>query len=143
MATGDPAEEIRKLAKDLGKIPPELRKAIRPALKAAAEPIAADARRRASWSRRIPAAITLGVRVSARNPGVYVRARQARAPIARMYEGITGSRAFRHPLFGNRKRWIAQATRPYLAPAAEAGMGGVLDAAAAAVDQVAREQGFR
>ncbi|MEV4180184.1 HK97 gp10 family phage protein [Streptosporangium canum] len=143
MATGNPAEEIRKLIGDLGKIPPELRKALRPALKGAAEPIAADARGRASWSRRIPSAITLSVRLSKRNPGVSIRVRQTRAPHGRPLEGITGATKVRHPVFGHRDRWVIQATKPYLAPAAEAGIEEVLGAAAQAVDQVAREQGFR
>ncbi|GAA4221537.1 hypothetical protein FHR32_005130 [Streptosporangium album] len=143
MATGDPAEEIRKLINDLGKIPPELRKALRPALKGAAEPIVADARGRASWSGRIPGAITLSVRLSKRNPGVSIRVRQTKAPHGRPWEGITGATSFKHPVFGHRDRWVTQATQPYLAPAAAAGTDDVLDAAAQTVDQVAREAGFR
>lgn len=156
----DPAEEIRKLIKDLGKIPQELRTALRPALKAASEPIAADARGRASWSRHIPSAITLSVRLSKRSPGVSIRVRQTRAPAGRAYEGITGAIDFRHPVFArrnqwsrrpgrrlvariNQTRWVVQKTRPYLAPAAEAGTDEVLIAAAQTVDQVARELGFR
>ncbi|MEV4096971.1 HK97 gp10 family phage protein [Streptosporangium saharense] len=143
MATGDLSEEIRKLVKDLGKIPPELRKQLRPALKAAAEPIVTDARGRASWSMRIPGAITLSVRMGARNPGVSLRVRRAKAPHGRPYEGITGRTSLRHPVFGHRDRWVTQPTKSFLAPAAEAGMDGVLGATAAVVDQVAREQGFR
>lgn len=140
---GDPAEEIRKLIVDLGRIPQELRTALRPALKAAAEPIVADARGRASWSRQIPGAITLSVRLSRRNPGVSIRVRQTKAPAGRAYEGITGATSFRHPVFGHRDRWVTPATRPYLAPAAEAGTDEVLVAAAQTVDQVARDLGFR
>lgn len=142
MAAGDPAGEIRKLIKDLGKIPPELRKALRPALKAAAAPIVADARGRASWSKRIPSAITLSVRLSQRRPGVSIQVRRAKAPHGRTYEGITGAAGFEHPVFG-RDRTVSQAVRPYLAPAVEAGTDEVLDAVAQTVDRVAREQGFR
>jgi hypothetical protein len=138
----DPADAIRALRNEVGKIEPELRKALRPALKAAAEPIATDARGRASWSTRIPRAMSVGVRFS-RNPGVYIRVRRAVAPHGRPYEGIRGNASFRHPVFGHRDRWVSQATKSYLAPAGEAGMDGVLTAAAETVDEVARNLGFR
>ncbi|WP_433520143.1 HK97 gp10 family phage protein (plasmid) [Nonomuraea sp. CA-143628] len=139
----DPSQEIRKLAKELDGIPKELRKRLRPALKVAAEPIVADAKGRASWSTRIPRAISLSVRFSQRDPGVSIRVRSKVAPHGRPYEGITGNAAFRHPVFGHRDRWVSQETRSYLVPAAEAGMDGALAATVEVVDQVAREQGFR
>lgn len=139
----NPAEEIRRLAEDLGKIPPELRKQLRPGLKAAAEPIAADARGRASWSTRIPRAISLSVRLGSRNPGMSIRVRSAVAPHGRPKEGITGNVTFRHPVHGHRDRWVDQATQPYLAPAVEAGTESVVAAVAQTIDRVAREQGFR
>lgn len=139
----EPSKELRKLAKELDGIPKELRKRLRPALKAAAEPIVADARGRASWSTRIPRAITLSVRFGQRDPGVSIRVRGKAAPHGRPLEGITGNASFRHPVFGHRDRWVAQQTRPYLVPAAEAGMEDALAAVAQTVDQVAREHGFR
>lgn len=141
----DPSQALRALQRDLGKIEPELRKKLRPALKTAAQPIVADAKRRASWSTRIPRAITLSVRFGRRNPGVSIRVRGSVAPHGRPYEGITGNVTFRHPLFGRRGEgeWFVQETRSFLVPAAEAGMNGALAASAAVVDQVAREQGFR
>jgi len=140
---GDPEQELRKLAKDLDGIPKELRKAMRPALKAAAEPIVQDAKSRASWSTRIPRAISLSVRFSARNPGVSIRVRRGAAPHGRAYEGITGASDFVHPVFGHRDREVSQATRPYLEPAVLAGADEVVSAVAETVDRVAREQGFR
>lgn len=144
-APTDPSEAIRKLSKDLNGIPKELRKQLRPALKAAASSIVQDAKVRASWSTRIPRAITLSVRIGKRDPGISIRVRGAVAPHGRPYEGIRGNATFRHPLFGRRGKgeWMVQATRPYLAPAAEAGMNGALAAAVAAVDQTARNLGFR
>lgn len=139
----DPSEAIGRLVKELGKFPPELRKAMRPALKAAAEPIVADAKARASWSTRIPRAISLGVRFGRRDPGVSIRVRRGVAPHGRAHEGITGNATFRHPVFGHRDRWVDQGTRSYLAPAAEAGMDGALAATVETVDQVARDLGFR
>lgn len=139
----DPSEAIRALTKSLGKIEPELRKKLRPALKTAAEPIVADAKVRANWSARIPRAITLSIRFAKRDPGVSMRVRRAIAPHGRTYEGITGNATFRHPVHGHRDRWVTQQTRSFLVPAAEAGMDGALAATVAAVDQTAREQGFR
>ncbi|AQZ67637.1 unnamed protein product [[Actinomadura] parvosata subsp. kistnae] len=139
----DPTEAIRVLQKDLGSIEPDLRKKLRPALKTAAEPIVADAKVRASWSARIPRAISLSIRFSKRDPGVSMRVRRAVAPHGRPYEGIRGNATFRHPVFGNRDRWVTQQTRSYLAPAAESGMDGALAATVAAVDETAREHGFR
>lgn len=139
----DPSQAIRALQKDLGKIEPELRKALRPALKTAAEPIVSDAKGRASWSARIPRAITLSIRLAQRDPGVSIRVRRAVAPHGRPLEGITGNATFRHPVHGHRDRWVAQETRPYLAPAVEAGVDGALAATVTAVDQTARDLGFR
>lgn len=138
----DPSQAIRALQKDIGKFEPELRKALRPALKSAVEPIAADARGRASWSTRIPRAISVSVRFS-RDPGVLIRVRRAAAPHGRAYEGITGAVLFQHPVFGHRDRQVTEDTRPYLEPAVTAGADNVLGAAVEAVDQTARELGFR
>lgn len=139
----DLSGEIRRLRADVGRFPAELRKQLRPALKTAAEPIAADARARASWSTRIPGAITVRARFGARDPGVSLRVLSSRAPHGRVYEGIRGNAVFRHPVFGHRDRWVEQPTRPYAAPAVEAGADEVASAAAEAVTEAARDLGFR
>ena len=138
----DPSEAIRQLAKQIDGIPKELRKELRPALRAAAEPVIQDARGRASWSTRIPRAISMSVRFS-RDPGVLIRVRRSVAPHGRAYEGITGASDFVHPVFGHRDREVAEGTRPYLEPAVRAAADTVLAKAAGVVEQVAREQGFR
>lgn len=143
MATSEAGEEIRQLIKDLGEMPPELRKQLRPALKSAAEPIVIAARGRASWSSRIPGAIALSVRLSRRNPGVAIVVRKAKAPHGRPFEGITGATTFEHPVFGHRDRVVTQTARPYLEPAVTASTDEVLNAVAQTVDQVARQAGFR
>lgn len=139
----DPTVALRALQKEIGKIEPELRKRLRPALKVAAEPIVSDAKTRAAWSARIPRAITLSIRFAKRDPGVSLRVRRAVAPHGRPLEGIQGNATFRHPVHGHRDRWVTQNTRSYLVPAAEAGMDGALAATVAVVDEVAREHGFR
>lgn len=139
----DPTQAIRRLQRDLEGIPKELRQQLRPALKAAAQPIVQDAKARASWSARIPRAITLSIRFARRDPGVSLVVRRAVAPHGRPLEGITGNATIRHPVHGHRDRWVAQETRPYLVPAVEAGADGALAATVTAVDQTARELGFR
>jgi hypothetical protein len=91
----------------------QVRSKTRPALKKAAEPMVAQARSNASWSTRIPGAIRLAV--TAR--GVDIRVSSKKAPHARPYEGIGGNATFRHPVMGNRDRWVSQDTRPFLMPA--------------------------
>ncbi len=139
----NPAAEIHQLREDLGKIPSELSRALRPELRRAAEPIAADARVRAAWSTRIPRAIAVSTHLGQRHPGVTLRVRGKIAPHGRALEGITGNETFTHPVYGHRKRAVDQPTRPYLAPAVAAASDEVVDAVAGVVDRVAREQGFR
>jgi hypothetical protein len=138
----DLSGEIKRLREELDGIPKGLRQKLRPALKAATEPIAADARRRASWSTRIPRAISVGARFG-RDPGVRSRGGRTVAPHGRAYEGITGASHFVHPVFGHRDREVAEETRPYLEPAVRAASDDVLDRLAGTVDEVARDAGFR
>ncbi|MEV0616198.1 HK97 gp10 family phage protein [Nonomuraea sp. NPDC050404] len=138
----DPSAALRLLSKQLQGIPKELRQKLRPALRAAAEPVVADARGRASWSTRIPRAISMSVRFS-RDPGVIIRVRRSVAPHGRAYEGITGASHFVHPVHGHRDREVAEETKPYLEPAVRAAADTVLAKGVAVVDEVARENGFR
>ncbi|MEU8264480.1 hypothetical protein AB0C02_28140 [Micromonospora sp. NPDC048999] len=130
---------------DLRAIPRDVRKDLRPALKATGDRVAQDARARASWSSRIPGAIGVRVLYGAK-PGVVVRVNRKRAPHARPYEGISarmGSAAtFRHPFFGNRDRWYSQKTRPFLEPAAKAHGAEVREDIKQVVEQAARRHGF-
>lgn len=136
-------DRFGEVVADLSQIPRELRRDLRPALKRAGEHVAQDARARASWSRRIPGAISVRVRFGAKTQGVAVVVSRKRAPHARPYEGISGSgRVFRHPLFGRRDRWFAQATRPFLAPAGRVRRAQVRADIAKVVDDAARRHGF-
>jgi hypothetical protein len=117
----------------------EIRREIRPAIRKAAEPMVAAARQNASWSRRIPKAI----RLSNTRRGVSIRVNQKKAPHARPYEGITGADKFRHPVFGNRDKWVDQSTRPFLEPAVQAHRGKVRAELVKVVDDAAQRHGFR
>jgi len=114
---------------------------MRPALQKAAKPIVDDAKRRAGmWSTRIPDAISLSVRKN----GVMIRVSGQKAPHARPYEGIVGNRKkFRHPVFGDRERWVEQRTRPFLIPAVNAHRREVTVEVARIIDHVLRLHGYR
>lgn len=135
-------DSVRLLARDLGRIPLELRQELRPRLKEAGEVIASEARSNASWSTRIPGAIRVQALFGRLTGGVVVKVDRNKAPHARALEGITARRGalsrttggtFRHPVFGDRDVWVDQPTRPFLAPAVVAKQGDTRDRVADAV----------
>lgn len=135
---------LDELIVDLGKMPDDLRKELRPAFRKAAEPILRDAKSRASWSTRIPGAITLGTSFTARNPGVRMKVNSTKAPHARPFEFGSGrNRNLRHRVFGHQDRWVEQKVRPFFFPAVRAGEAGVVQQTNAAVMATARSAGFR
>lgn len=103
--------------------------------------VAQDAKRRSSWSSRIPGTIRVETSVGENREGVKIRAGGPGAPHARPYEGLSvRGDVFRHPVYGNRENWVEQETRPFLFPAAAAMQSvatalilGALDDAAAAL----------
>lgn len=133
------ARQLAEATRELRGMSKEIRRETRPAIRQAAEPMVAQARANASWSSRIPKAIKL----SNTRRGVTIRVNKAKAPHARPYEDITGGGQFRHPVFGNRARWVSQATRPFLDPAVKAHRGKVRAALVKVVDDAARRHGFR
>lgn len=140
-----PAQEFGRLPTDLRAMTPRLRRSLRRNLKAVAEPIAADARSRASWSTRIPGAISVTTGIS-RGAQVVIRFRvsAAAAPHARAYEGLSsrgGVGFFRHPVYGT-DRWVSQQTKPFIEPALRAGRDDALRALDEAIQSAARDTGF-
>ncbi len=131
-------DALRRLAADIGDVPSDLQRLLRLQLVKAAQPIAADARSRASWSTRIPRSIGIRTSFTGARPGLYIRARASIAPHARPFENLGDEGTFRHPVFGDRDRWVTQRARPFLFPAARAGAAGVEAAAGAAVDAALR-----
>ena len=135
---------LRVLVGELGVLPTEIRRELRTGFRAAGQRALETARDNASWSSRIPGAITMRVSTSGPSTGVALRVDAARAPHARPYEGLTrGERStFRHPVFGTSAR-VAQATRPFLRPAVQSVRDDVVQAARDAVQSAARHAGFR
>lgn len=141
------------LREALNRIPSQLQRQTRSALRLAAAPIVADAKARASWSTRIPGAISSRIRFAGNKAGVRITVSAAKADHARPYEGLLArardSRriGFRHPVFASERFrqqwvWVNEPFRPFLQPAVEAGSPGVERALLAAVDDVLRRNGF-
>lgn len=139
-----------QIAADMRKIPAEARKELRPALRAAGEAVASDARRRANWSERIPGTIKVQASFREDREGVTVTAGGKVAPHARPYEGVTGKPTFRHPVHADAQHktrkawtWVTETTRPFLLPAGQAGEGPTTTALLSALNQAALSLGFR
>jgi len=138
--------ELKAFAKDLRAADKQLAKAMQLRLRKAGELVADEARRRSSFSRRIPASIK--VRVS----GVTVKvvAGGSQAELAAAVENH-GRGYVRHPVFvpksqlpGPPGRWTNKNSHPaFLAPALEAKQEQVVEMVAAAVDETLREAKFR
>lgn len=143
-ASGPPSVVIAGLARDLHMMGAATRKAVAKRMAGEAGPLLADARQRASWSTRIPGAISVRGIASENlgTAGVTLRVSAAIAPHARPYEGLGGAAQFRHPVYGH-DVWVSQATRPYAMPAVAARAEDARQAIVAAFEDAARECGFR
>lgn len=132
--------QLNALIRDLGELPPAVRKEARPALQAAAQPTLARMKSNASWSTRIPGAITM--RVANTQIGVRFRVNAGRAPHARPYEHGGDPGTFRAPLWGDREHWYPHQARPFFYRAVEATADQVRDALGDAVMDIAARHGF-
>lgn len=139
------SDDIRKLVNDLRKIGDGVGRELGKEFKRAAGPVADQAKANASWSSRIPGAISTGVSQSRRFPGAQIKVSKDDAPHARLYEFGSGrrSRSFRHPVYGNRENWVEESTRPFIRPAIRAKGDGFIKACDRAVDTAAKANGFR
>jgi hypothetical protein len=142
MATGSASFQFSQLARDLYRMPPATRRRLRRSFQQAGQAALSDAKSRASWSHRIPAAISGKSELSVDRIGYTLRASVANAPHARPYEGMGQGGKFRHPVFGHRDRWVTVATRPYLWPAVRGRVNDITTAANDAFEAAARECGF-
>ena len=133
----------RNLQRDLARLEPELRKELNNEIKTIGDGIVSEAKRAASWSTRIPGAISLSVTTSR----IGVKVNRRRAPHARSYEGVRragfGSQSqFRHPVFGQQAVWVSQPTRPFLAPAIRANQDAFFRSAEESIVNAARAVGW-
>ena len=135
------AAQVMQLRRDLLKVPPNVRRAMRPSLRKVGERVQRTAEANASWSSRIPAAHFLRVSFSANRPGVFIKVDHNKAPHARPFEGIL-LWTFRHPVYGDRETWVSQRSRPYLVPALESNEGEAFVAIRSTVDEVLAKLGL-
>lgn len=126
------SKELQKFMRDLRKMAPEVAKQTRKRFKSAATPILNDAR-----SRQPKYTGELRRKTKIRNARGRVEIRSS-ARHARISE-FGG----RHPAWGNREVWVRQDPAPAIFPAVDAGRDKFVQEAAKAVDQGAREAGFR
>ena len=125
-------EGLTEFLRDLKKFEPVVSKEFRTRVRKAVAVIAADARRRAP---KRSGKLAKGIKPSITNKGV---ALVSRAPHARIFE-FGG----RHPIFGNRERWVFQPARPHVFPAVNAGREEINKEALAALDDAASQIGFK
>lgn len=139
MSTG--RDELKGLIKDLGGIPQEVQRELRPALRRAVQPAVQRVRSNASWSSRIPAATKASTSFG-RTPGVTIRVDSKAAPEARPIEHDGRPGTFRHPVYGNREVWVSQAARPFFYRAIEATADQIRDQIGDVIADVAARHGF-
>lgn len=137
--------QFSALARDLNKMGPAQRRRLRTEFDRIGQAALSDARSRAgAWSRRIPSAIsTRPITDTTRGRvGVELRVSKDKAPHARAFEGLGQGGSFRHPVFG-RDKWVTQATRPFVWPAARGRAADAQRAVQQTFEDAARECGFR
>lgn len=137
------ADDVERFVKHFGKVPQDIKREIRPALRAAGRVVADKAKQNAAWSTRIPRATRVSVSFAARRPGVSVVVDKKKAPHARPYEHGGRPGTFRHPVYarGEDRRawtWVSQQARPFLEPALEARGDAAAKQIEQAVDRVLR-----
>lgn len=148
VVTSKPSEEIVRLARDLRRLGGDTSRELNKTYKGFASTVAGTAKRNASWSSRIPAAIKVKTARSLVHPGADIVV--SGPPHARLYEGFAagrngGRKKFRHLVFHKppkRKVWVSQATRPFIRPAAGQHRDAGKKEVDAAVIAAARAQGW-
>lgn len=134
-------EDASDLLRALGRIPKELHREVRPRLRELGQDTMREAQANASWSSRIPRALSVRVSLNSRRPGVSIRASLKVAPHARALEGILDD-PFKHPVFGDETTWVAQRARPYLLPATHAAGPRLRQTVVELLDEVHRRVGL-
>jgi hypothetical protein len=137
-------EEVRALVKDLKTLEDGKKQvaALRRKLKDAAGPIERQVKANAAWSSRIPAAVAIGTAFTTKRTGVFIKVNKNKAPHARPLENYGKPGTFRHPTWGT-EPWVAQPSRPFFFRETERHLPEVEKAAAEAVEEAAKQSGFR
>ena len=108
------------------------------AIEVVATTVAAKAKTNAAWSSTIPE--TIKVEPGPTNNGIPSVSVVARGTLSYLFElghaAKRGGLLWRHPLYGNRKYWYDEKTRPYLRPALEDTLAAALKQLDITVDQL-------
>lgn len=132
--------QLKALIRDLGQVPAAVQRTMRPAILKAGQPVLAQMKSNASWSTRIPGAITM--KPAGSFAGVQFRVNSGPAPHARPYEHFGEPGTFRAPLWGNREHWYPHRARPFFYRAVEEKADEVVNVLADAVMQAAEQHGL-
>lgn len=136
--------ELRRFIQSFDRFPLDMRRRMRPMLTEAGSEAAAQAKRNANWSRRIPGAIGVKANFTKRSAGVIMTTNLRKAGHARAYEGMGKRKRFRAPTGTPKEPWVSHRTRPYFFSAANSHMmRGIDTKISTIVEQVSREHGFQ
>ncbi|MGH3026732.1 MAG: hypothetical protein ACRDLR_09820 [Gaiellaceae bacterium] len=117
------SNDLRALYLRLHEIAPELRVALRHGVVAAGHDTAEAVKREASWSTRIPAAVSVKASFAAKTVGLRITVDKTKAPEARPLEHGGRDGSFRHPVFADASEtrdqwtWVDQPAHPFFAKA--------------------------
>jgi hypothetical protein len=113
------AKELQTLFFQLKAMEGSLQVELRRGIREAAAPMVAAVKANASWSSRIPGAVSAKPSFTAKRAGVTIQVNAKAAPEARPLENQGKGGTFRHPVYGHRNNWVDQAARPFFFSAVE------------------------
>jgi hypothetical protein len=107
------SRDLQKLFYDLKAMEGNLQVELRRGIREAAKPMAEAVKRNASWSSRIPAAVSAKPSFTRKRAGVQIVVDKAKAPEGRPLEHGGEGGEFWHPVWGHRKPGAHQPARPF------------------------------
>lgn len=125
------SKELAKFTRDLRKFAPEVAKETRKRFKSAASPVLSDIHKRQPKN---SGELRHKTKISVARGSTAIRSSARHARISEF--------GGRHPLWG-RDQWVTQPAAPAIFPAVDAGRSKFIEAAKKAVDQGAKEAGFK
>lgn len=136
--------EFRRFIREFDKFPANLRKEMRPMLKALGDRALARARAKSAWSTRIPGSLRISVSFTKRSAGVTLTSNRNKAPHGRAYANQGRHGFFRVPTGTPREPWVRIQARPWFFGAADVELTKDVDRKIGeVVDSVARAHGFK
>ncbi len=128
------------LARDLRALPVRMQARVRRALAEAGVDLAGRIRSNASWSSRIPNAVSVSsIVIAGKDIRTTVTVDGAKAPEAAPLENQGRPGRFRRPVYGYRDRIVEQDAHPFIAPAVLASTEPTAKKVLDAIDQAAKD----